>query len=437
LDDGIDARREHQSAPKSHISIVVLPFANLNADPEQDYFAEAIVADLTTDLSRIAGSLVIDRNTALTYKGRPTHATEIGRELGVSFMLEGSVRCERECVRVNVELVETRTEVQIWAHRFDGDRSNLLALQDLITSNVAATLNAELVTAAARHVDPDVDPNALDLVLRARAVSSRPRTKQNLAEAHRLYEAGLRLQPDNAEARIGLAEVLVAMALSLISVNRESDLNRADELVSGALASQPNSAWAHYVKGEILRCSRRIGAAIVHYEAAISLNPNYAAAIANLGYSSMLVGKPADGVVLLERAIRMSPRDPMRAIWYSRVGQGDLYLERFESAKTSLEKSRALNSDLAWNHFYLAGTYALLGNLEEAKVALSAAQELSPGLTSIKDYKALSQVAHPELELMRERTLVAGLRLAGLPEVATDPDSPSPNRPVATSNSRA
>jgi TolB-like protein/Flp pilus assembly protein TadD len=418
---------------------VVLPFANLNADPEQDYFAEAVVADLTTDLSRIAGSFVIDRNTALTYKGRPIHAREIGRELGVSFMLEGSVRRERDSVRVNVELVETRTGGQVWARRFDGDSSNLLALQDLITSNIAATLNAELVTAAARQVDPDdVDPNALDLVLRARAASSRPRTRQNLAEAQQLYEQALRLQPDNTEAKVGLAEVLVGMALSLISVNRESDLGRADELVSAALADQPNSAWAHYVKGEILRCARRTGEAIVHYDAAVSLNPNYAAAIANLGYAQMLVGKPAEGVVLLERAIRMSPRDPLLAIWCSRVGQGDLYLGRYESAKTALEKSRALNPDLAWNHFYLAGTYALLGSLGEAKAALSAAQKLSPGLCSIKDYKALSQVSHPELELLRERTLVAGLRLAGLPDAATaSRDSRSASRPVAPSNSRA
>ena len=138
----------------------------------------------------------------------------------------------------------------------------------------------------------------------------------------------------------------------------------------------------------------------MHYEAAISLNRNYAAAIADLGYSKMLVAQPAEGAVLLERAPSMSPRDPLRAIWYSRVGQCDLYLERFETARTALETSWSLNPNLAWNHLYLAGVYALLAAFPEAQAALADAQRLYPGLKSIKSYKALSQISHPDLELL-------------------------------------
>ena len=135
----------------SRLSIVVLPFANLNADPEQDYFAEALVTDLTTDLSRITGSFVISQNTAFTYKGKRIRAEELGRELDVSFMIEGSVRREYHSVRVNVQLVDTRTGGEVWAQRFDGDADRLFALQDAITSKIAATLNAELVTMASQH----------------------------------------------------------------------------------------------------------------------------------------------------------------------------------------------------------------------------------------------------------------------------------------------
>jgi TolB-like protein/Tfp pilus assembly protein PilF len=417
----ISEQAEFQSPQDgSRLSIMVLPFANLTADPEQDYFAEALVTDLTTDLSRITGSFVISQNTAYTYKGKRIRAEDLGRELGVSFLIEGSVRREHQRVRVNVQLVDTRTGGEVWAQRFDGDADHLFALQDAITSKVAATLNAELVTIVSQHQNVVANPTAHDLVLRGRAAASRPRTKHTIEEAQNVFEEALRVDPQNNEAKIGLAEALVGKAISLFSVSREDDLRRADELASVALSAQPNSAWAHYVKGETLRCDRRTREAAMHYEAAISLNRNYAAAIADLGYSKMLLAQPAEGAVLLERALGMSPRDPLRAIWYSRIGQCDMYLERFETAKTALETSRSLNPSLTWNHLYLAGVYALLAALPEAQAALAHAQGLYPGLNSIKSYKALSQISNPELELLREKTLVAGLRLAGLPDVVPD-----------------
>ena len=269
---------------------------------------------------------------------------------------------------------------------------------------------------ASQHQNVVANPTAHDLVLRGRAAASRPRTKQTMDDAQNVFEEALRVDPRNNEAKIGLAEVLVGKAISLFSVSRENDLRRADELVSAALAAQPNSAWAHYVKGETLRCDRRTLEAAMHYEAAIALNRNYAAAIADLGYSKMLIGQPAEGAVLLERALGMSPRDPLRAIWYSRVGQCDLYLERFETSKTSLETSRSLNPSLAWNHLYLAGVYALLGAFSEAQAALAHAQRLYPGLKSVKTYKALNHILASRPRACSGEDPWAGLRLAGLPE---------------------
>jgi tetratricopeptide (TPR) repeat protein len=205
------------------------------------------------------------------------------------------------------------------------------------------------------------------------------------------------------------------MALSLLSVDREADLARADELVSRALVEHPNSAWPHYVKGEILRCQRRINAACTEYERTIALDRNHAPAIANLGFAKILSGQPAEALPFLERAIRMSPRDPFLAIWHSRIGQARMYLEYYEEAKAALQFSIALNPRLAWSHFYLAAVYALTGDAELAATSLRDARRLSPELSSITRYRAISQISHHALEALRDKTLIRGLELAGLP----------------------
>jgi adenylate cyclase len=403
-------------APASRLSIVVLPFDNLSNDPEQEYFADGIVEDLTTDLSRITGSFVIARNTAFTYKGKPVDAKDLGRQLGVNYMLEGSVRRLGNQVRINVQLIDTQTGGHIWANRFDGDVGDLFALQDSITSNLAMTLSLELVEAAAQRASQKMSPDEVDLVLRGRAAALRLRSRESVGEAKQFYEQALSVAPNSAEAKIGLAEVLAGSALSLLSVDREGDLMRADQLVSIGLTQHPNSAWAHYVNGEILRCRRRANEAAAEYQTAIALDRNYVPAIANLAFVKILSGVPAQAIPLLEVAIRRSPRDPLLAIWHSRIGQAEMYRGRFEEAKEALERSRSLNPNLAWSHFYLAGIYALLGTTEKAKAALIEAQRLSPDLTSVVRYKSISQIGNLNLQALRERTLIRGLRLAGLPD---------------------
>ena len=156
-----------QSAGAPRLSIVVLPFANLSNDPEQQYFADGITEDLTTDLSRIADMLVISRNTAFTYKDKPVDAKQIGRELGVRYVLEGSVRRSGNQVRVNAQLIDAETDAHLWAERFDRDTGDLFALQDEITSRIAIALNLELIGAEAAR--PTDHPDALDYILRGRA----------------------------------------------------------------------------------------------------------------------------------------------------------------------------------------------------------------------------------------------------------------------------
>jgi TolB-like protein/DNA-binding winged helix-turn-helix (wHTH) protein len=187
------------TAPR--LSIVVIPFSNLSDDPEQEYFADGITEDLTTDLSRISGSFVIARNTAFASKGKPVDAKQIGRELGVRYALEGSVRRTGDQVRVNVQLVDTESGAHLWADRFDTDRSNLAEAQNEITGRLARTLNLELVAAADRRIEQEraLNPDARDIIMRGWALYYRPPSPASRREAQRVFEQALELDAQSVD----------------------------------------------------------------------------------------------------------------------------------------------------------------------------------------------------------------------------------------------
>jgi TolB-like protein len=185
----------HPTAPR--LSVVVLPFANLSSDPDQEWFADGITDDLTTDLSRISGSFVIARNTAFTYKSKPIDAKQVGRELGVRYVLEGSVRRTGDWVRVNAQLIDAENGAHIWADRIDTDRSHLMETQDEITGRLARTLDLELAGELGRRLERERPANAdaRDLVMRGRAWWYRPVSATNRAEARRLFQQALEVDP--------------------------------------------------------------------------------------------------------------------------------------------------------------------------------------------------------------------------------------------------
>jgi TolB-like protein len=199
-------------ASTPRLSIVVLPFANLSSDPEQQYFADGMTDDLTTDLSRITDMFVIARNTAFTYRNDQSDAKQIGRELGVRYLLEGSVQRSGSQVRVNAQLIDAETNAHLWAERFDGDTGDLFALQDEITSRIAVALNLELVDAEAAR--PSRHPDALDYILRARAVNAKPQSRDQRTEVVSLIECALKLDPRSAEVQSWLAAALAGRVLA-------------------------------------------------------------------------------------------------------------------------------------------------------------------------------------------------------------------------------
>ncbi len=404
-----------QVAPAPRLSIVVLPFANYSNDPEQEYFADGITEDLTTDLSRIQGSLVIARNTAFTYKGKPVDAKRIGRELGVRYLLEGSVQRSGDRVRINAQLVDAETDAHLWAERFDRDVGDLFALQSEITSRIARALQSQLAIAeAGRPAASKLD--ALDYILRGRAQLTKPISRETYDKAVNYFETAMALDPGSSDAQAWLAAVLVVRVLDELSEFPNVDLGRAQELVARALAASPNSSLAHHVKGQVLRAQSRCKEAIPEYETAIALDRSRAPSYAHVGWCKFLTGSVGEAVPYFQQAIRLSPHEPGIAAWYGRLGVVDLLQSRTEEALVWLEKARSANPRLPFVHAYLAAGYAIEGATERARAELGEAQRLSENYASLASVRKSTWFDNPKIRAFAEATYFPGLRRAGLPD---------------------
>jgi TolB-like protein/Tfp pilus assembly protein PilF len=323
------------------LSIVVLPFTNLSDDREQQYFADGITEDLTTDLSRIADMLVISRSSAFTYKDKPANAKQIGRELCVRYVLEGSVRRSGNRFRVNAQLIDAGTDAHVWAERFDGYTGDLFTVQDEITSRIAVALDLELVGAEAAR--PTEHPDALDYILRGRAITTKPRTRDNWAEMISLFEHALALDPRSIDAQSWLANALTSRALDQMADSAAADMARAEGLAGQALAASPRSLLGHYAKAQVLRAQGRYKEAIPEYETAIAINRNWVGAIAHLGQCKLFTGSIEETIPPVEKAIRVSPRDGQIPSWYWRIGVVHLVQSRLDEAIRWFEKARGAN----------------------------------------------------------------------------------------------
>jgi adenylate cyclase len=414
-----DARSQATPSTAPRLSIVVLPFANLSNDPEQEYFADGITDDLTTDLSRISGSFVIARNTAFTYKGKSVDVKQVGRELGVRYVLEGSVRRIGDQVRVNVQLIDAETAAHIWADRFETERADVAKTQDAITGRLARTLNLELVTAVGRRIEGEMgaNPDASDFVMRGWAWYHRRFTKETLQEAQRSFERALTIDPGSVDARIGVAAALVNYIPGGFSSSPQQDGARAEQLLLEALNLDPNHSLAHWTMGNLRRVQGRLVEALHEFEATIALDPNHARAIYLHGLTLMYLGEPAAGILQIEKAVLLNPRDPNIAALYNGLGVCHLLLGHVDEAIDLLKKARAANPRLYYVHMYLAGALGLRGNHHEASAALAELNSLKPQVNSLAALRAFQPFfSNPRYLALAEKTLYAGLRQAGFPE---------------------
>ncbi|HEY1431583.1 MAG TPA: adenylate/guanylate cyclase domain-containing protein [Stellaceae bacterium] len=373
------------------LSIVVLPFANLSNDPEQEYFVDGITDDLTTDLSRIADSFVISRNTAFRYKGKPIDVSQIGRELGVRYVLEGSVRRTGDQVRVNVQLIDAESGAHLWADRFDTSRVDLDQAQDEITSRLARTLNLELMEAAGRRIEQEktVNPDARDLVMRGYAVWYRPRSVRNNEEAERIFVRALAIDPRSIDAKIGIAKILVSNVTQAWSRSAAEDTRRAERLLLDVLEQDTGSSLAHSTMGMVRRFQNRLTESRFEFETAIALDPNDTYAHIQLGWVLLYLGDPVAAVVRCEKAIQLSPHDPQLWGYHLPLGWCRLLCDNVDPAVDQLIRSRSLNPRLWHIPFALAAAQGLCGACEDAKTALAEMLKLKPEANSLAQYRAL------------------------------------------------
>jgi TolB-like protein/class 3 adenylate cyclase len=401
-------------AQAGHLSIVVLPFANLSGDPSQDYFADGITENLTTDLSRLSGSFVIARNTAFTFKGKNADVRQIGKELGVRYVLEGSVQRDQNHVRVNAQLVDAESGGHLWAERFDKPLSNLFSMQDDIVASLASQMGVELITHEARRAERAPTPDSMDLYFQGMSWFNKGRNPADTARARDFFEHALALDPDNLDAAIGIADADVRAATSYFVDDKAERLASVEASVNRVLSQSPNNALAHYLMGRVYGQTNRLSQAIAESERALALDPNLAAAHAQIGIVKVFGGHPEETERHELEALRVSPRDTDANVWVAYIAVAKLHLGAYEEALDVLSRSIELNPNYPTARFYFAATLAKLGRLDEAKTEVKAALALNPGFT-IRRYRAGAQSDNTAFLKGRER-IIEDMRKAGVPE---------------------
>lgn len=308
--------RRDYSLMSPRASIMVLPFRNASNNPEQDYFADAVTDDLTTDLSRLSDTSVISPVTAFSYKGKAVDPREIGREFGVRYLLQGSIRKSGMKVLTNAQLVETLSAAQIWADRFDNDITDLAELQDAVTGRIASSLHIQLIKAENRRAlaQRTADPDAVDLRLRAMALLVTSNTPEHALSARQYLEESLRLNAQAADSWGELAAVLVNDYLNHWNEAKSSPegakdlLRRAGEAVQEALKLDPTIAMAHHADGFVRRAKGDHQGALNAFDRAVQLDPNFARAYSQKANQLVMVGRPNEAPPLVLKAITLSPR---------------------------------------------------------------------------------------------------------------------------------
>jgi TolB-like protein len=397
------------------LSVVVLPFLNISGNTRDDPFVDGITETLTTDLSRCSGVFAISRNTAFAYKGKPIDTRQIGRELGVRYVLEGSVQNTGERMRFNAQLVDAESGAHLWADRFDKPRADLLDMQDEVTARLARGIHIELIAAESRRAvreHPD-HFDSVDHTLHGWAAWNQHLSLEAARKARDFFDAALRLDEHNVGALLGFAKAHVWEVNMYTSDDRAGQNRAAEVAVTKALALAPDSADAHLTYGMVLFAMRAPERALRAFEFAVSLEASLATAHAYLGLMKVFLGRARETRAHVAEAMRLSPRDPLLFLWHFFIGVADIHLGRLVRALESLRKSVEINPKWGLSQFVLAGALGLTGLLAEAAEVCAVAQRLAPNFTIAK-FRAEAVSDNLVYRAQREH-FCEGLRLAGAP----------------------
>lgn len=394
------------SAPR--LSIAVLPFANASGAAEDEVFADALTEDLIVDLSRIAGAFVISSRTALTYRGTQADPRQIASELGVRYVLAGTVRRAGDTIRVTASLIDGDTGAQVWSDRYERSRGDLLSLQQAVTAQIARSLNLELKEAVSRRAltASSSGPVAQDLAIRAWAeIWNKPQTKATNDAGLALAEQALALDPQNAEAWATKSYVLTRAAQSEWLPRPRAELVR-EAVAAGerAVSLDPRNAEAFFVLA--FACSRAGDPerALSLYAQAQELNPNHAPSFANYGFTLLHLGRFGEFAPWMTRAKAISPRDPLMPVWLQIEALSRVLQDDAEGAEALSRAALARNPRYDVGHLTLAVALRRLGREEEAKAVLAAFRELRPTAT-IAGQRAIQAGAKPAFFARYERYL--------------------------------
>jgi TolB-like protein/class 3 adenylate cyclase len=406
------------SAPR--LSIVVLPFANMGGNPEQEYFVDGVTESLTTDLSRISGSFVIGRNTAFTYKGKHVDLKHIGRELNVRYVLEGSVQRGGNRLRVNVQLIDSETGNHLWAERFDKPVADLFDMQDEIVARLANQLSAKLIEAEAQHAEltKSTDLDSLDLTFRGLAAFNRGLDPASIEQAEQFFNKALALDATNVDALAGLGLKRSLSAIfhvhSLTSVDRTAYLAVAETAAKKALRISPRHTRARLALATTFLATNRAAQSIVEFEETIALDQNQATAYAFIALAKVFLGRAEEIEDDIGHALRLSPRDTYTYYWFNIAGVAKLALGKDDEAISWFRRSADANRNNALNHFFLSAALAHQGQNAEAAIAAKAGLELESAFT-IRRYREGAVTDNATYLAQRER-FYEGMRIAGVPE---------------------
>ena len=410
------------NAPK--LSVVVLPFNNLGGEGVDDDAVDGMTEDLTTDLSRVTGFLVIARNSAFTYKGKPIDIKRVGEELGVRYVVEGSARKVEGILRVNVQLVSTETGTHLWAERFDVRRDGIGYGVDDIVREIAWALNVHIVdTEAARNMrERPSNPDVADILLRARSIYNRPPTPQRQAELIPLYERALELDPNSATALAGLAEAMLDNTGAYDDPSIPGTIRRAEELLKRAQLLAPDDISVLWVRVYLLGIQDRCLEVLAAAQRAIEVNPLTTGSRQWRGICLTRMGRPAEAVPEIEQAIRIAPRNPNMANRYRSMGYPMLFLGRYDEAVAWFERSLAANPGDAVGvrsamYAAIAAAQALAGQIEAAHLSASEAIRLQPTITVRSYYPFYPTIPAAVAQLSR---MLDGMRLAGIRDHADE-----------------
>ena len=397
------------------LSIVVLPFTNIGGDTEQEHFADGITESLTTDLSAIPGSVVVARNTAFTFKGKAVDVKQVGRELNVRNVLEGSVQRGGNRLRLNVQLIDAETGKHLWAERFDKPVADLFDMQDEIVSRLANSLRTQLIIADAQRSEHLQNPTSMDLTLQGWAKLSTNTTPDAVLKAREFFERALALDPNNIDALVGKGAVHTTIGAAIMGDDSAPHFAAAEAALIDVLSRNPQHSLAHVVLGSVYIQTGRAVQGIAECERALALDRNLAQAHAFIGQAKNSLGRDTETEAHVNEALRLSPNDTFAFWWTNHVGYSKLRLDEFGDAAIWFRRSIENNRNYAWPHFGLAGALVQLDDLKAARAAVQQGLALDPNFNIRRMRSKMMALTHSTLIAKRER-LLTDLLHAGMPE---------------------